>query len=113
MPTKEDVLKALSTVQEPELHKDIVTLNMVQNLKVEPPSNYGVKIMSMGFLMDPDSPVIWRGPMLHGAINQFFKDVLWGELDYLIVDMPPGTGDVQLTLCQSVPLAGAVIVTTP
>jgi ATP-binding protein involved in chromosome partitioning len=81
--------------------------------KIEPPSNYGVKIMSMGFLMDPDSPVIWRGPMLHGAINQFFKDVIWGELDYLIVDMPPGTGDVQLTLCQSVPLAGAVIVTTP
>jgi ATP-binding protein involved in chromosome partitioning len=83
------------------------------NNKIEPPSNYGVKVMSMGFLMDPDSPVIWRGPMLHGAINQFFKDVLWGELDYLVVDMPPGTGDVQLTLCQSVPLAGAVIVTTP
>jgi ATP-binding protein involved in chromosome partitioning len=57
--------------------------------------------------------VIWRGPMLHGAINQFLKDVVWGELDYLIVDLPPGTGDVQLTLCQSVPLAGAVIVTTP
>ena len=238
MPTKEDVLKALSQVQEPELHKDIVTLNMVQNLtveggvvrfdyvlttpacplkgmmqleaetavkkvpgvtdvkinmtakvnkdprigqilssgikniiavgsgkggvgkstvacnlavslaaegakvglmdadiygpnqpqmmgvgdwepevsennKIDPPVGYGVKVMSMGFLMEPDSPVIWRGPMLHGAINQFFKDVIWGELDYLIVDMPPGTGDVQLTLCQSVPLAGAVIVTTP
>lgn len=238
MPTKEDVLQALSRVQEPELHKDIVTLNMVQNLvvsggavsfdyvlttpacplkgmmqleaeeavkkvpgvtsvkinmtakvnkdpriggilpggikniiavgsgkggvgkstvacnlavslaaegakvglmdadiygpnqpqmmgvadwepevssdnKITPPVGYGVKVMSMGFLMEPDSPVIWRGPMLHGAINQFFKDVVWGELDYLVVDMPPGTGDVQLTLCQSVPLAGAVIVTTP
>ncbi|MDE2236694.1 MAG: P-loop NTPase, partial [Elusimicrobia bacterium] len=81
--------------------------------KITPPSNHGVKVMSMGFLMEPDSPVIWRGPMLHGAIGQFFRDVLWGELDYLVIDMPPGTGDVQLTLCQSVPLAGAVIVTTP
>jgi ATP-binding protein involved in chromosome partitioning len=81
--------------------------------KLDPPVGYGVKVMSMGFLMDPDSPVIWRGPMLHGAINQFLKDVIWGELDYLVVDLPPGTGDVQLTLCQSVPLAGAVIVTTP
>ena len=81
--------------------------------KLEPPTAYGVKVMSMGFLMDPDSPVIWRGPMLHGAVNQFLKDVVWGELDYLVVDLPPGTGDVQLTLCQSVPLVGAVIVTTP
>ncbi len=81
--------------------------------QIDPPSNYGVKLMSMGFLMDPDAPVIWRGPMLHGAITQFLKDVKWGELDYLVVDLPPGTGDVQLTMCQSVPLAGAVIVTTP
>ena len=81
--------------------------------KLAPPSNYGVKVMSMGFLMDPDAPAIWRGPMLHGAITQFLKDVVWGELDYLIIDLPPGTGDVQLTLCQTVPLAGAVIVTTP
>jgi ATP-binding protein involved in chromosome partitioning len=81
--------------------------------KIEPPTGFGVKLMSMGFLMEPDAPVMWRGPMLHGAINQFLKDVKWGELDYLIVDLPPGTGDVQLTLCQSVPLSGAVIVTTP
>ena len=81
--------------------------------KIEPAENHGVKVMSMGFLMDPDAPVIWRGPMLHGAITQFLKDVKWGELDYLILDLPPGTGDVQLTLCQTVPIAGSVIVTTP
>ncbi len=81
--------------------------------KLEVPQAHGVKLMSMGFLMDPDAPVIWRGPMLHGAVTQFLKDVLWGDLDYLIVDLPPGTGDVQLSLCQSVPLMGAVIVTTP
>lgn len=81
--------------------------------KLEPPTAHGVRLMSMGFLMDPDAPVIWRGPMLHGAITQFLKDVKWGQLDYLVVDLPPGTGDVQLTLCQSVPLVGAVIVTTP
>lgn len=81
--------------------------------KIEPAVSHGVKIMSMGFLMDPDKAVIWRGPMLHGAISQFLKDVKWGELDYLVLDLPPGTGDVQLTLCQTVPLAGSVIVTTP
>jgi ATP-binding protein involved in chromosome partitioning len=81
--------------------------------KIEPAVSHGVKIMSMGFLMDPDKPVIWRGPMLHGAITQFLKDVKWGELDYLVLDLPPGTGDVQLTLCQTVPMVGSVIVTTP
>ncbi|MBI5630551.1 MAG: Mrp/NBP35 family ATP-binding protein [Elusimicrobia bacterium] len=81
--------------------------------KLEPPAGHGVKVMSMGFLMDADAPVIWRGPMLHGAITQFLKDVEWGDLDYLVVDLPPGTGDVQITLSQSVPLMGAVIVTTP
>lgn len=81
--------------------------------KIEPALGHGVKVMSMGFLMEPDKPVIWRGPMLHGAITQFLKDVRWGDLDYLVLDLPPGTGDVQLTLCQTVPLAGAVIVTTP
>ncbi len=73
----------------------------------------GVKVMSFGFLVDADQPVIWRGPMLQKALEQFFGDVRWGELDYLIVDLPPGTGDVALTLCQNVPLAGILIVTTP
>ncbi len=80
---------------------------------LEPAFNYGVKMVSMGFLIDPDQPVIWRGPMLNGIIRQFLYQVNWGDLDYLVVDMPPGTGDAQLTLAQAVPLAGAVIVTTP
>ncbi len=80
---------------------------------LEPAFNYGVKLVSMAFLIDPDQPVIWRGPMLNGIIRQFLYQVDWGELDYLIVDMPPGTGDAQLTLAQAVPMAGAVIVTTP
>ncbi len=67
----------------------------------------------MGFLTNDDAPVIWRGPMLHGAIQQFFRDVAWTDLDYLIVDMPPGTGDVALSLSQTVPVAGAIVVTTP
>jgi ATP-binding protein involved in chromosome partitioning len=81
--------------------------------ELEPAFNYGVKLVSMGFLIDADQPVIWRGPMLNGVIRQFLYQVQWGELDYLIVDMPPGTGDAQLTLVQAVPMAGAVIVTTP
>ncbi|NMG07113.1 Mrp/NBP35 family ATP-binding protein [Brasilonema sp. UFV-L1] len=80
---------------------------------LEPAFNYGVKLVSMGFLIDRDQPVIWRGPMLNGVIRQFLYQVQWGEIDYLIVDMPPGTGDAQLTLAQAVPMAGAVIVTTP
>jgi ATP-binding protein involved in chromosome partitioning len=80
---------------------------------LEPAFNYGIKMVSMGFLIDPDQPVIWRGPMLNGIIRQFLYQVNWGDLDYLVVDMPPGTGDAQLTLAQAVPLAGAVIVTTP
>ena len=70
-------------------------------------------VMSMGFLVEPDQAVIWRGPMLHGAINQFLGETDWGELDYLIIDMPPGTGDVAMTLSQALPLAGAVVVCTP
>ena len=81
--------------------------------KLVPPLAYGVEVMSMGFLIPPGEAVIWRGPMLHGAIRQLFTDVMWGELDYLIVDMPPGTGDATLTLAQSVPVTGGIIVSTP
>lgn len=81
--------------------------------KLIPYEVFGVKVMSMGFLADPNTPMIWRGPMLHSAIRQFFNDVAWGELDYLVVDLPPGTGDAQLSLAQSVPLTGAIIVTQP
>ncbi len=81
--------------------------------RIFPPDAHGVKVMSMGFLVPPEAPVIWRGPMMHQALRQLLRDVMWGTLDYLIVDLPPGTGDVQLTLTQSLPLAGAVLVTTP
>jgi len=81
--------------------------------KMVPPANYGVKLMSMGFLVEGDQPVIWRGPMIMKTIQQFFSAVEWGELDVLLVDLPPGTGDAQLSLCQTVPLDGGVIVTTP
>jgi ATP-binding protein involved in chromosome partitioning len=81
--------------------------------KMVPPANYGVKLMSMGFLVEGDTPVIWRGPMIVKTIQQFFTAVDWGQLDFLLVDLPPGTGDAQLTLCQTVPLDGGVIVTTP
>ncbi|MCT7950769.1 Mrp/NBP35 family ATP-binding protein [Ancylothrix sp. C2] len=91
----------------------ITVKNGPQGEILEPAFNYGVKMVSMGFLIDKDQPVIWRGPMLNGIIRQFLYQVTWGDLDYLIVDMPPGTGDAQLTLCQAVPMAGAVIVTTP
>ena len=78
-----------------------------------PMENWGVKVMSIGFLVDPMQAVIWRGPMVSGAVKQFMSDVDWGELDYLVIDLPPGTGDIQLTLVQTIPLTGAVIVTTP
>jgi ATP-binding protein involved in chromosome partitioning len=81
--------------------------------KMVPPANHGVKLMSMGFLLEDDQPVIWRGPMIMKAIQQFVMAVDWGELDVLLVDLPPGTGDAQLSLCQTVPLDGGVIVTTP
>ncbi len=80
---------------------------------LDPMENYGVKVMSMGFLIEEDTPMIWRGPMVQSALQQMLRDVNWGELDVLVVDMPPGTGDAQLTMAQQVPLAGAVIVSTP
>jgi ATP-binding protein involved in chromosome partitioning len=83
------------------------------NNRIQTLSNYGVSVMSMGFLTTPDTPIIWRGPMLHNVIQQFLRQVEWSELDYLLVDLPPGTGDVQLTLTQTVPLMGAVVVSTP
>lgn len=78
-----------------------------------PVERYGLKLMSMGFIVPPEQAVIWRGPMVHRAIVQFFNDIDWGPLDYLVIDLPPGTGDAQLTLTQAAPLSGAVIVTTP
>ncbi|MBI5775093.1 MAG: Mrp/NBP35 family ATP-binding protein [Verrucomicrobia bacterium] len=81
--------------------------------KLVPPMNHGVKLMSMGFLLNDDQPVIWRGPMIQKTIQQFITQVDWGQLDVLFVDLPPGTGDAQLSLCQTVPLDGGVIVTTP
>jgi ATP-binding protein involved in chromosome partitioning len=80
---------------------------------VRPVEAFGLKAMSIGFLVDEDTPMVWRGPMVAGALSQLIADVDWGTLDVLVVDMPPGTGDVQLTLAQRVPLAGAVIVSTP
>jgi ATP-binding protein involved in chromosome partitioning len=81
--------------------------------KIVPAVQYGMQLVSMGFLTQDDSAVIWRGPMLHGIVQQFFREVAWNDVDYLIVDMPPGTGDVALSLSQTVPVAGAVVVTTP
>jgi ATP-binding protein involved in chromosome partitioning len=81
--------------------------------KIKPIENYGIKVMSIGFLIDDNDPVIWRGAMASGAIKQFMSDVNWGELDYLIFDLPPGTGDIQLTIAQTIPMTGSIIVTTP
>ena len=81
--------------------------------QIMPVERYGVRVMSLGFLMDADQPVIWRGPMVMKAVEQFLQDVAWGRLDFLVIDLPPGTGDAQLTLTQKIHLSGAVIVTTP
>ena len=81
--------------------------------KIVPAEKYGIQVVSMGFLTQGDDPVIWRGPMLHGVIQQFFREVRWAEVDYLVVDLPPGTGDVALSLAQTVPVSGAIVVTTP
>jgi ATP-binding protein involved in chromosome partitioning len=93
----------LGITDRPKVHKQ----------KILPVEKYGLKVMSIGFLVDPKTAIIWRGPMASGAVKQFLSDVDWGELDYLLFDMPPGTGDVQLTLVQTIPLTGALVVTTP
>src|SRR5580698_271830 len=81
--------------------------------RIQPLDQFGVKLMSMGFLNPGDKPLVWRGPMLHSVIQQFLRGVDWGELDYLVINLPPGTGDVQLTLIQTAPITGAIVVTTP
>lgn len=81
--------------------------------KIVPVENYGVKLISMAYLVPEEAPLVWRGPMVHQYLQAFFRDVLWGDLDYLLLDLPPGTGDVQLSISQMVPLAGAITVTTP
>jgi ATP-binding protein involved in chromosome partitioning len=81
--------------------------------KIIPAEKYGLQVISMAFMTSDDAPIIWRGPMLHGALQQFFREVRWKELDYLVVDLPPGTGDIALSLSQTVPVAGAIVVTTP
>lgn len=86
---------------------------MAHGERIQPLTNYGVRLMSMGFLSPGDKPLVWRGPMLHSVVQQFLRGVDWGELDYLIIDLPPGTGDVQLSLIQTAPVTGAIIVTTP
>lgn len=93
--------------EKPKVYQDTASMKMI------PLENFGIKLMSIGFLVDDNTPVIWRGPMASGALKQFMTDVDWQDLDYLLYDMPPGTGDIQLTLVQTVPLTGAVIVTTP
>lgn len=93
----------LGVNERPEIDGDLIL----------PVSNYGVRLMSMGLLIDPDSPVVWRGPMVNSAIGQFVRQVAWGELDLLLIDLPPGTGDAQLSLVQTLALDGAIIVTTP
>lgn len=97
----------LGIPSKPQIYQDTKTGKML------PLDSYGIKVISIGFLIDEDTPVIWRGPMASGAIKQFMTDVFWDELDYLIFDLPPGTGDIQLTLVQSIPLTGAIVVTTP
>lgn len=86
---------------------------VVETTKIVPLEKFGIKVMSLGFFLSDKTPVIWRGPMVTGVIRQFLTDILWGEIDLLVIDLPPGTGDAQLTLVQQVPLSGGVIVTTP
>ena len=91
----------------------LTELPPAENDKLKPAEVFGIRVMSMGFLIPPNQALVWRGPMLHNTIKQLFTEVLWGELDYLVVDLPPGTGDAQLSLAQLVPLTGGIIVTSP
>jgi ATP-binding protein involved in chromosome partitioning len=86
---------------------------MAYGERIQPLEQFGVRLMSMGFLNPGDKPLVWRGPMLHSVIQQFLRGVEWGDLDYLVIDLPPGTGDVQLSLIQTAPITGAIVVTTP
>src|SRR5919198_1108438 len=141
MPTRDQILEALKVVIDPELHRSIVELGMVRSLdiseqgvvnvtvslttpggqrpqvsaerKILPLEAHGLKVISIGFFLKEDEAVVWRGPMLHKALTQFLEDVAWGELDYLLIDLPPGTGDVSMTLSQLLPQATFMIVTTP
>ena len=97
----------LGIKSKPRVYQDQNTMRMI------PLESYGIKVISIGLLVDDNAPIIWRGPMASGAVKQFMSDVEWGELDYLVFDLPPGTGDIQLTLVQTIPLTSAVIVTTP
>ncbi|MES3037623.1 MAG: Mrp/NBP35 family ATP-binding protein [Bdellovibrionota bacterium] len=101
----------------PSIPRMMGTLHQKPNItvaqKLEPISRYDMKMMSIGYLVDENAAVVWRGPMLFKAMDQFIRDVQWGELDYLVIDLPPGTGDVQLSIAQKVPVAGALIVSTP
>ena len=97
----------------PKLMGVVDAQQQTESGKMVPPERYGIKIMSMGFFLPKGEAVIWRGPMLHKMIQEFLGRVEWGPLDYLVIDLPPGTGDVQLSLCQMIPLTGAVIVSTP
>jgi ATP-binding protein involved in chromosome partitioning len=99
-----NIPQMLGTTEQPEGNEE---------KKIIPIEAHGLKVISMGMMVPPDQPIIWRGPMLHSAIQQFMGGVVWGELDYLVVDLPPGTGDITLSMAQSVPVAGAVVVTTP
>ncbi len=102
----------------PSIPRMLGTLNQKPHIipetnQLEPVVRYGIKLMSIGFMVDENNAIVWRGPMLFKAMDQFLRDVNWGELDYLVIDLPPGTGDIQLTLAQKVPVSGAVVVSTP
>ena len=99
-----DVPRMVGSVERPKATADE---------RLVPPEKYGIKLMSMAFLVGEDDPIIWRGPMVHKVLTQLWDDVMWGDLDYMVIDLPPGTGDTQLTMLQTIPVTGAVVVTTP